>query len=184
MSMEAARALNYDNSAYYGTAAPAQAPVAAPVPDVPERVEKPVPQERVRPKERSKTAQEATVGSISLFAVFGTLLAGILMVFVVLAQINYNEIASETVRLRSQQSGLEAQRRKLEIEFESAIDIKEVERVARDVIGMSRQNTDQAAIAMRIPADSAQILSSSGETGGLRGFGSFISSLLEYFSKK
>jgi hypothetical protein len=103
------------------------------------------------------------------------------MLFVVLAQISYNEIASETVRLNAQLTELKEQERKLEISFESVIDIKEVERYARDTLGMSRPDADQVAIIQSIPIDRAVIIDSEGEEGILSGLGSFLSSLLDYF---
>jgi hypothetical protein len=102
------------------------------------------------------------------------------MVFVVLAQINYNEAASETVRLNNRLRTLTEQQRRLEIAYESVIDIEEVERYAKDVLGMSKPESDQIAIIHSVPGDRAEVIGGSDEST-LSGLGKFLSSLLEYF---
>ena len=178
MGAEAARVLDYAGSGYYGSAAPAEAPYARPF-EEPEDI--PAPHERTRSNERAKEAGAQAAPAVSLFALFGAVFAGVLMILVVLAQISYSEIAGEIVRLNAQMENLAEQERRLEIEFENAIDMKEVERYARDSLGMSRPDNSQAAIVRNIPVDSVEIIDASGAGGKLNGLGSFISSLLEYF---
>ena len=178
MGAEAARVLDYTDSGYYGSAAPVEVPYARPYE---KPVDIPIPREQTRPDERAKEAGLQHAPAVSLFALFGTVFAGILMIFVVLAQISYSEIAGETVRLSAQLSQLAEQERRLEIEFENAIDMKEVERYARDTLGMSRPDNSQVAIVRSLPIDSVEIIDAGGTEGRLSGIGSFISSLLEYF---
>ena len=178
MAAEAARVLNYPGSRYYGTAAPARAPYIRPVA---RPVEIPAPQERIRTGARTKEASAQSAPSVSLFAIFGALLAGVLMVFVMLAQISYNEIAGEAVRLNTQLAALSEQERRLEIQFESVIDMKEIERYARDTLGMSKPDADQVAIVRSMPIDNAEIIANNDEDGLMSDFGSFISSLFKYF---
>jgi len=102
------------------------------------------------------------------------------MIFVMLAQINYNEAAGEIVHLNAQLDRLTEQQRRLEITFESVIDMKEVERYARDERGMSKPEADQVAVIHNVPADRVEILDGSDE-GALQGLGSFVSSLLDNF---
>ena len=182
MAAEAARVLDdydYTGSAYYGSAAPAEVPYVRPVA---EPVDVPAPQEQTRSGEYAKEAVQSAP-AVSLFAIFGTIFAGILMIFVILAQINYNEIAGETVRLNTQLNELNEHERRLEIEFENVIDMKEVERYARDTLGMSKPGADQVAIIGGLPVDSAEIISNNDEGGSTGGLGSFITSLLEYFKR-
>ena len=180
MAAEAAKRLDYLDSAYYGSAAPAQAPYVRPG-FRPEDI--PVQQEQTGVRERAKenTAQRAP--SVSLFAVFGAIFAGFLMFFVVLAQISYNEVASETVRLNAQLSELTEQERRLEIEFESVIDIKEVERYARDTLGMSKPDAGQVAVIGSMSFDSVEIFDGGNEDASTSDIGSFISSLLGYLKR-
>jgi len=119
---------------------------------------------------------------ISAFAVLGTVFVAILMVFVVLAQINFNETAAESVRLNVLINELSARHRELELSFESAVDIKEVERFARDELGMARPDANQVIIINTSPRDTAMIMNS-GEELGIQGFGSFLRSLTEYFRR-
>ena len=178
MGAEPARALDYSGSAYYGSAAPVEIPYSKPIAWP---ADMPVYKEENRPWERAKEVAVQSAPAISLFALFGAVLAGVLMIFVVLAQISYAELAGERVRLNAQLEELTEQQRKLEIEFESAIDMKQIEREARDTLGMSKPESDQIAIVRSLPVDSAEIIKIEGTEGTLSGLGSFISSLLEYF---
>ena len=181
MAAEAARVLDYSDEYIRGTAVPARAPDAEPMAQ-PAGI--PLPQETFRQKERARAAEAAQrAPAVSMFAIFGAVFVGILMIFAVLAQINYNELASETVRLNSQIKDLTEQERMLEITFENVVDMKEVERYARDELGMSRPDAEQVAVIQSPQQDSVEITASGGEEGSLHGFGSFISSLAGYFSK-
>ena len=173
---EAARKLGYEYG-YYGSTAPAYEPYEE---QDTGPIEIPVPQERSRAAERAGSAVRSAP-AVSLFAVFGAVFAGILMVFVILAQINYNEIAGETVKLDTQFAELTEQERKLEIEFESVIDMKEIERYARDTLGMSRPDSGKSPSVQNVLSDRAEILGGGDEDGAQSGFGAFISSLFEYF---
>jgi len=179
MGAEAARVLDFEGYYNYGSAAPARElfPEAAPKP-----LETPDVQERTRQRERAKAEDLAALKApgVSLFAIVGSLFVAALMVFVVLAQISYIEAASETVRLNAQLSALAEQQKRLEIAFESVVCMKEIEQYARDVLGMSRPESYQMALIPNKASDRAEVLST-GETGTLRDFGSFMSSLLDYF---
>ena len=175
-----AKALNYYT---YGSAAPT---IKAMVEAETRRVHVPekkasTADQRVRRLEKIKAAAEAkTVPGISVFAVLGSLFVSVLMVFVVLAQINFNETASETVRLSVQINELADRHRALELAFESVIDIKEVERFARDELGMSRPDASQIVIISSSPRDTAVVVND-GQNRGIQGFGAFLKSLTEYF---
>jgi len=175
-----ASALRYYN---YGSAAPALETFAdAETKQMPTLVPKtPVKKEKAKRLEKIKAAADAkTAPGISVFAVLGTLIISVLMVFVVLAQINFNEAAGENVRLRVHISELTAKQRALELAFESVTDIKEVERFARDELGMSRPDTGQIVAISTTPRDTAVIIPVT-EERGVRGFGVFLRSLTEYF---
>jgi len=178
MAAEAARVLDY-NRYIYGSAAPAPE-----VFDVPEQVpeEIPVPREQPRQRQRTGTAvQTHSAPRISAFAILGSAVVSILIALVVIAQINYAEVSRETVRLNAQIEALTAQQRKLEIEFESAVDMKEIESYARDVLGMSKPDAGQIAVIKGVPDDRVEVISESNENT-LDGFASFLSSLMKYLS--
>ena len=178
MAAEAARSLEYLNSLYYGSAAPALEPYEEPsTKPIETPYEQEIPETVVR--ERARTTQSTPV--LSLFAVFGAVFTGVLMIFVMLAQVNYNEIAGEIVRLDNQLNELFEQGRTLEVEFENVIDMKEVERYARDSLGMAKPDADQVAIIRTISGDMAEIVIPESESRSISGFASFLSSLIEHF---
>ena len=123
------------------------------------------------------------VPGISVFAVIGTLIISVLMVFVVLAQVSYNEAANEAVRLSSQLRDLTDKHRTLELAFESSIDLKEVERIARDELGMSRPDAAQIITITASPRDIAMVVTHE-EDRSIQGFAEFIRSLTNYFRKE
>jgi len=175
-----ARTLSYYN---HGTAAPTiQAMVEAET----RRAEMPMPKPQppaVKKREKRRDfvkAAKKQASGISIFAILGTLFVAVLMVFVVLAQINYNETAAESVRLNILINDLTERYKALELSFESAVEIKEVERFARDELGMSRPDAGQIIIISSTPRDSAIIIDNK-EERGIQGFGNFLKSLTEYF---
>jgi len=178
---EAARELEFPEDYIHGSAAPAGAGYVA---QGVRPAQSPMAEELARQRERAREAAAAQyVPRVSLFAVFGSIFASALMVFVVLAQISYNEIASETVRLNAQFAVLTEQQRRLEIGFESVIDIKEIELHARDLLGMSRPGADQIAVVHNVPRDKVEIFTPAGDDDPLRGFGAFLQSLMGYFRR-
>ena len=178
MAAEAARVLDFNNDYIFGSAAPAREVYEEPVPEV---VDIPIPEERTRQRQKTRAAAAAqSVSGVSLFAIFGSIFAAALMVFVVLAQISFNETAAETVRLNAQLQVLTEQQRKLEIAYESVVDIEEIEKYAKDVLGMSKPEANQIIINHSTPRDSAEVIDE-GDKSALNGLGSFLSSLTEYF---
>ena len=177
MAAEAARALDYTNYEYYGSAAPARAPYFEPQA---EPLEAPVPGGQTRTGVRAREVAAQKTVTVSLFAIFGTVFVGVLLFFVVLAHISYSELTSETVRLNEQLEELTEQERRLEIMFESAIDMKEVERYARDTLGMSKPSAEQVVIVYGQTVDTAEIIDSGGGTKEQGSFAAFLSSLLDY----
>ncbi|MCL2366581.1 MAG: cell division protein FtsL [Oscillospiraceae bacterium] len=174
---EAARVLDYEKY-NYGSAAPAREHVPGTTPGV---VEAPQSEAQVRQSARARVAvamQPQAQPGVSLFAILGTVVVAVLMFLVILAQISYAQIAAENARLGAQLSALNEQHRRLEITFESVMDMNEVERYARDVLGMSRPSAGQTVIISGVGMDRAEVLAPP-QQGALREFGSFISSLLE-----
>jgi hypothetical protein len=70
----------------------------------------------------------------------------------------------------------------LELSFESAVDIREVERFARDELGMSRPDARQTMVIEATPRDIALVLDNK-EERSLQGFGVFLRSLTDYFRR-
>jgi cell division protein FtsL len=137
------------------------------------------------PRQTAKVKTESagkSAPAVSIFAILGTLFVSVLMVFVVLAQINFNETAAESARLNILMDELAERQRLLELSFESAVDIREVERFARDELGMSRPDARQTMVIEAAPRDIALALDSR-EDRGLEGFSAFLRSLTDYFRR-
>jgi cell division protein FtsL len=172
------------NSYNYGSTAQAEV-IADDAPT--KRIEAP-PAKRLSARERVRKLEQASVDlakkvpGISVFAVFGALIVSVLMVLVVLAQINYNESASEAVRLSAQVRELSEKHRVLELAFESSINIMEVERYARDELGMSKPDASQIITISASQRDSATVIVSDNSNESQR-FGEFIRSLADYFRR-
>jgi len=152
------------------------------------RIEAP-PVQRPKVKERLRGLGNAGVAvvakkvpGISFFAAAGALIVSFLMVLVVLAQINYNEAASESARTDMHLRELAEKQRMLELSFERSIDIKEVERFAKDELGMSRPDAAQIILISTEPRDSATAINTEEERGA-QGFGEFLKSLTDYFKR-
>jgi len=171
---EAARVLDYEKY-NHGSAAPAReyAPGTA------RPVETPRPQERTGQRSKVKTApQTQSQPGVSLFAIVGAMVVAVLMFLVILAQISYSQIATENARLGAQLTSLNEQHRRLEITFESVMDMSAIEAYARDVLGMTRPRVGQTLVIYGSGTDRAQVLAPP-EQSTIRDFGAFISSLFD-----
>jgi hypothetical protein len=103
------------------------------------------------------------------------------MIFVMLAQVNLNEIIRETARLNAQLEILGEQRRVLSITFESVIDMDDVERYARDVLGMSRPDSDHYSSIRALPPDRVEVFDGTANEDGWREFSSFLTVLFDEY---
>ena len=130
-------------------------------------------------KERAAVEIKAPSG-ISVLAVFGTILVVGLMILSILAQIHHNEAAIETARLSVEVRQLTETHRALSLAFESSINIREVERIARDELGMSRPDATQIITLNTLPRDRAFVVVPEYEYAE-GGFIEFITSLFDYF---
>ena len=170
-------ALKYASAANYGYGA-AAAPEYAP--DIPRRREEEQPEAipTARPRENARAVAQGY--SISLFSIFGTALVLVMLMFVVLAHISFDTTLDQNLQLEKRLAALSMQETKLQIEFERAFDLNEIERYAIEELGMVKPAANQVSIIESAPLDRAVVLSPEKEEG-IRGFGSFLSSLLEYF---
>ena len=180
---EAARSPRYRNLDY-GTSAPADGAYSIPIPEsgVPAPADRQWEQARERARERARELAEAkskSKYSISFIALSGGVIAFFLMLFVVLGNVSYNELIHETVRLNAQRDELLDQNRRLEIEFMTRMtnEMAEIERVARDELGMSEPDEDQIIIVRSNHRDRVEVIVHTNDDGVLRGFGSFLRSL-------
>ena len=156
----------------HGSAAPAEQVYDTP----PEHIYAPKPQIAPRPRR-----QERNTHGVSFIAVMGSMIAAVLLILVILAQISYIEVTRETSRVNSELRELSQQRRRLEIQYESVINMQDVERFARDVLGMTQPSGVTAAVVLGTAQDRAVIIENEQNEDRLADFGRFVSSLFDRF---
>jgi cell division protein FtsL len=137
------------------------------------------PQEKPAPRTRSRAS--AGKYGISVITVIGVIVAAVVCVSAVLAQINYTHLTRETAALNAQLRALTEQERRLEIEHERLIDLREVERFARDVLGMSVPVGGQVEVVVGTQQDRSVVLQDEEDESWIREIGAFFLSLLDNF---
>jgi len=113
------------------------------IPEEPRRRERPPrevtapPTERTKEKVNTRTrAREASRQSISLFGVLGCMVVLALLLLMVLSHMQLALISSEMAQLEGQVSALQERSAYLQSAHESAFGLMEVERFAREELGM------------------------------------------------
>ncbi len=145
--------------------------------------QKPAARPESRPASRQAQKAQRYYG-VSLFAVAGFAVVAVLMVFVVLAHVRFNEISAETVALQAQMEELTEQERKLQITYEDIFDVNEVESYATNVLGMTKPGQDQIAVISAESQDKAVIVENSGDGSDTNeNMASFLASLVSYFKQ-
>lgn len=153
---------------------PAEKPAAAPVP-------KAAPKTQQRPATRAAHRAQKSYG-VSMFAITGFLVVAVMMVFVLLANVRYNEVASETVALQAELDALNEQERKLMIEHENAFDVNAVEQYATNVLGMSKPEESQMGTVTSTAYDKAVVVAPEKEEKPVtESMVTFLASLVSYF---
>jgi cell division protein FtsL len=134
-----------------------------------------------RPAAKTAARAQKSYG-VSLFAVTGFIVVAVMMVFVLLAHVRYNEITSETIRLQARLDELTELERKLMIEYEKAFDIIDVEQYATNVLGMSKPDESQISVVKTTADDKAVVVSrEKHETQRPESIVTFLASLVSYF---
>ena len=149
-----------------------------------EFIKSPVPSENIdlAPKlihTPSRVQQRAP--SVSLFAIVGFFAIAALMIFVMLAQVNYNEILRETARLSTHLDTLKEQQRVLSITFESVINMDEIERYAKDVLGMSKPEAEEITLMRTQPIDKIEIFEYDTTVDRWREIGEYLTFLFDEY---
>ena len=81
--------------------------------------------------------------SVSPVAVIGIACAAVLMVFVLMARIQFTAVSDEAVALEQQLDDLMVERTRLLIGYESAFNMTEIEEYASTTLGMQRPREEQ-----------------------------------------
>lgn len=155
-------------------AAPKRVPTGEPVSSPTKR-----PEEKTAPRSVRKTQRAY---GVSLFSFVGFAVVAVMMVFVLLAHVKYNEVTYETVQLRSQLAALNEDERKLKIAYEDAFDVNEVEQYATNVLGMTKPSDSQVGTVSATAEDKAVVVNTPKEdTVVSESMATFLASLVAYF---
>lgn len=148
------------------------------------------PDARPEPKTVQKTASQSARKAqksygVSLFAITGFVVVAVMMVFVLLAHVKYNEVTSETVKLQKKLDALGEQERKLKIAYEAAFDVNEVQQYAANVLGMTKPAPSQMGTIASLAYDKAVVVNAEDdESYKGESMVTFLASLVAYFKGK
>lgn len=163
----------------------ARAGAAAPRTEVPRHErEYEAPRERTAPKPseavRANSAAKArSKQALPLFAVAGTLLVALVMVRLLVSYVSLTKLSNEAAELERSIAELKEERAKLEIEYESAFNLKEIERYAMAELGMVKAGNEQKVYLNGSLDDKAVMLG--GKKPGIAGkIKAFFGSVLAY----
>ncbi|HNX99879.1 MAG TPA: cell division protein FtsL [Oscillospiraceae bacterium] len=136
---------------------------------------KPEVREEVVPQTEVLTRQ-----SISPLALFGFAAAAVLLVFSLMARVQFTQVSAETAKLESQLTELNGEQSKLTIAYESALNLTDIENYAINTLGMQKPRADQVHYVSSSAQDKAEILN--GTDGAVTGkAGDIVDSLKSYF---
>lgn len=119
--------------------------------------------------------------SLSLFAIAGGVCIAALMVLIVLSHISLSDVSEQTVALSEQMEALADEEARLQIQYESAFDLNEVERYAMSELGMVKAGEHQVRYITNEVADKAVILEVEDDGGLLGALQRFFNRISEYF---
>lgn len=133
-------------------------------------------------EEEQAQAQTApkTMQAIAPFSVIGLVLAAVLFVFALMAQIQLTTVSDEAVALTDKIAQLETEQTRLRIEYESAFNLTEIEEYAISELGMQKPRSDQIFYLDSATPDKAEILSPEESDGLLDRVSDFVGSMGEY----
>ena len=139
------------------------------------------PQEKAVARTRTRKKTEGRY-KFMLLSIAGIVFVAAVVVFVLLAYVQFTEVSHETAQLQEQLESLKEDEARLLIAYESAFNLNEVEDYAIGVLGMVKPSANQEVFISTTVPDKAVILDTEVEPAVTsRSFGEFLLSLLEYF---
>lgn len=109
--------------------------------------------ERTSARPRVSTRQTVSPGAVLGFAV-----AAVLLVFTLMAKIQLTQITDQAVKLEERLVELKNEKARLEIEYEGAFNLKEIEEYAISGLGMQRPREDQIYYLQNSVPDKAVVM--------------------------
>jgi len=133
------------------------------------------------PSPRSSRRAQRYYG-VSLSAAVGFAVVAVLLVFVLLAQVKYAEVTSETVALQKTLDQLSEEERKLRIRYEQVFDVNQVAQYATNQLGMTRPVGSQMETISATAKDETVVADAKKRTPRQsENMATFLASLLSYF---
>ncbi len=146
----------------------------------PERTAPPQTQERTRTATRAQV-QARSKQAVYPLAMLGILVAAVLAVIAIMAQIQLFDISSKTVELETRLKELQTEQTKLQIQYEGAFNLTEIERYATGQLGMRKPSADQIYYIDTSSPDRAVIIQQGANGGFFAKMSALLSGIGEYF---
>lgn len=145
-----------------------------------ERTAPPQTREKTAAKPRVHTHARAKQG-VSPTAILGMLAAAVLFVIAIMAQIQLFDISSQSVELQSRLSELETEQTKLQIAYESAFNLTEIEEYAITELGMQKPSANQIYYIDTSSPDRAVVVQDRSDDSFVNRVSDFLSGIGAYF---
>lgn len=137
----------------------------------------PVVEEQTATRSKVKNGQ-----AISPVAVIGLMCSAVLLVFMLMARIQFTKVSDKAVALEQQLSDLKVEQTRLLIDYETVFNMTEIEDYATSVLGMQRPRDEQIYyLNSSIPDKAVIIEESDDEKSPIDRLLDMIASIGEYF---
>ena len=140
------------------------------------------------PQTRERTGAAARPGAhtrskqaVYPLAMLGILVSAVLFVIAIMAQIQLFDISSKTVELEGRLKELKTEQTRLQIDYEGAFNLTEVEQYAISNLGMRKPSADQIFYIDTSSPDRAVIINQTDNDGFLGRVSEFLSGIAAYF---
>ena len=134
--------------------------------------------ERVHVRQKVKAAPKQ---ALSVFAIVGGVCIAALMFLIVLSHTTLNALSEQTGALNEEMKALDDEQARLQIAYESAIDLNEVESYAMSELGMVKAGEHQIHYITNAVEDKAVVLEVDDGGGILGALQRFFNRIAEYF---
>ena len=135
-------------------------------------------QEEVLPRAESRSRAKQSVAPA---AVLGVLIAAAMFVIAIMAQIQLTDLSSERVKLEAELAELQTKNAQLQIAYESAFNLTEIEEYAVTELGMQKPGADQITYIDTSSPDRAVVINDKAGDGFVDRLSDFLAELGSYF---
>lgn len=136
-------------------------------------------QTKVRTRAKTVTHTKQSIAPVSIL---GVMIAAFLFVISVMAQSKLVTISSESVALQQELEQLEERKAKLEISYESAFNMADIEEYAVKSLGMQKPKADQIFYIDTSATDRAVVIAQNVNKGFVDRVSDFIVGIVECFT--